>query len=275
MLKKLVMFSLSVLVLTQCSPPGGQPPSGSQPSSIMGSSAAAASEVGQSAGLRALEPPVVDPVDPGIDRPGLATAFGKEKEQNFGRGVYFTRGAGKPSSVSSLFYNDAEGIEQMKSGAPIYSRSKWVRSPDGLIRWGIKSGWGMLSVERNSLGSFVEAKRGKAYSIIVENLTENPVEVVISVDGLDVIDGRDASLSKKGYIVSGEQRAQIDGFRTGLNSVAEFRFSSVRSSYAALKHGKTRNVGVIGVAAYESEGVTTRRKDSAGRRKASAFATAP
>jgi hypothetical protein len=77
------------------------------------------------------------------------------------------------------------------------------------------------------------------------------VEAVLSVDGLDVIDGRTADFrGKRGYVVPAYGELRVDGWRTSTTSVAAFRFSSVSNSYAGRK-GEARNVGVIGVAIFE------------------------
>ena len=84
----------------------------------------------------------------------------------------------------------------------------------------------------------------------VSNPTNGRVEAVISVDGLDVIDGESADYrSKRGYIVPPHGNLVIDGFRVSTQAVAAFRFSSVANSYAGRK-GKARNVGVVGVALF-------------------------
>jgi hypothetical protein len=69
------------------------------------------------------------------------------------------------------------------------------------------------------------------------------------VDGRDVLDGRPSELEKRGYIVQPYGEVVIDGFRLNNESVAAFRFSDVRHSYAA-KMGDARDVGVIGVAVF-------------------------
>ncbi len=93
---------------------------------------------------------------------------------------------------------------------------------------------------------------GQRYKIRVTNPTSQRVEAVVSVDGLDAIDGQTASLSKRGYVVPAFGSVTIDGFRTSLNSVAAFRFSSVSDSYAG-RTGQDRNVGVIGVAIFREK----------------------
>jgi hypothetical protein len=94
---------------------------------------------------------------------------------------------------------------------------------------------------------FVLGTMGDRYQVRVVNPTSSRIEAVVSVDGLDAVDGRPASLSKRGYIIPAYGDVVIDGFRTSLDAVAAFRFSSVRDSYAA-KTRHARNVGVIGVA---------------------------
>jgi hypothetical protein len=94
---------------------------------------------------------------------------------------------------------------------------------------------------------FVLGATGDGYLVRIVNPTGARVEAVVSVDGLDAIDGRPANLSKRGYIIPAYGDVTIDGWRTSLDTVAAFRFSSVRDSYAG-RTGHDRNVGVIGVA---------------------------
>ena len=101
---------------------------------------------------------------------------------------------------------------------------------------------------------FVVGEKGRRYSIVVRNHTNVRIEVVLSVDGLDVIDGGAASFGKRGYIVPARGSVRVEGFRRSSDAVAAFRFSSVRDSYANQKYGETRNVGVIGVAVFHEYG---------------------
>jgi hypothetical protein len=96
--------------------------------------------------------------------------------------------------------------------------------------------------------SYVMGTIGDRYRIHITNPTPRRVEAVVSVDGLDAIDGRTANLDdKRGYVIAPYGDVTIEGFRTSLDQVATFRFSSVRDSYAG-KKGQDRNVGVIGIA---------------------------
>jgi hypothetical protein len=136
------------------------------------------------------------------------------------------------------------------------------------------SGWGALDNYWWRGGRFVIGKKGREYELKVRNLSNVRLEAVMSVDGLDVIDGTSASTRKRGYIVNPGQTVVVKGFRTSNNAVASFKFSSVSSSYANLKHGDTRNVGVIGLALFSEKG-STPWADANQRGNARAFAESP
>jgi hypothetical protein len=104
---------------------------------------------------------------------------------------------------------------------------------------------------------FVLGGVGERYAIRIVNPTARRVEAVVSVDGLDAIDGKPASFAKRGYLIAPFGEVTVDGWRTSLDSVAAFRFSSVASSYAA-RTGTDRNVGVIGVALFRERPVAPR-----------------
>jgi hypothetical protein len=99
---------------------------------------------------------------------------------------------------------------------------------------------------------YVQGNLNQRSIIRVTNPTPSRVEAVVSVDGLDVVDGESGDLAKRGYIVPAYGEVRIEGFRTSLADVATFRFSSVDGSYAGRK-GKARNVGVIAVAIFEEQ----------------------
>jgi hypothetical protein len=105
-----------------------------------------------------------------------------------------------------------------------------------------------LRLFRRDGRSYVLGTVGDRYSVVLSNPTPRRVEAVISIDGLDAIDGTTADyVQKRGYILPAHGSATIDGFRTSLERVATFRFSSVADSYAG-RQGQARDVGVIGVA---------------------------
>jgi hypothetical protein len=99
---------------------------------------------------------------------------------------------------------------------------------------------------------YVQGSANERYTIRITNPTDRRIEAVVSVDGLDVIDGENGDLRKRGYVVPAYGETRIEGFRTSQSDVATFRFSSVSGSYAGQK-GKARNVGVIAVALFEEQ----------------------
>lgn len=102
--------------------------------------------------------------------------------------------------------------------------------------------------------NYVFGAAGDRYAIVLSNPTPQRVEAVVSIDGLDAIDGTTADyVHKRGYILPAYGTATIEGFRTSSDQVATFRFSSVAESYAG-RLGQARDVGVIGVAFFPESG---------------------
>jgi hypothetical protein len=99
---------------------------------------------------------------------------------------------------------------------------------------------------------YVEGIDGARYALRIKNLTGARIEVIASVDGLDVGSGEDGSFSLRGMILTSQRTYDFEGYRLDLNAVATFRFGGVGGSYAA-QMGKPRNIGVIGVAVFEEK----------------------
>lgn len=209
-------------------------------------------------------------------RPGLATGWGDAKKSSI-RFVEFTRSSSEPAGTDRIYYDDKQGIESMaRTPRKVKPLQK---AAGGLVEWGIKGGWGyMPTYEDHRLGRrFVAGRKGGHYSIMVKNLSDSPLEVVCSVDGLDVQDGKSAAYAKRGYLIDPDRTLEIEGFRTSRNKVAQFEFSAVDQSYANLKHGNTRNVGVIGLAVFTPKGMRdwATAPDGSVRAAASPFAEEP
>lgn len=213
------------------------------------------------------------------ERPGLATGWGEEKKSELIQGS-FVRASSKPAGTDVIFYNDPAGIKAMAAG---YSErvSPMQTAAGDLVEWGVKSGIGFLPTYKmygSGQRRLVAGEKNSSYSIVVKNRCKSELEIVASVDGLDVQDGGSASFSKRGYIVEPGKTLVIDGFRTSYSRVAAFKFSSVSNSYANMRHGNTRNVGVIGIAVFTQKNVnpwTWMPEELRQRGMARPFATAP
>ena len=59
---------------------------------------------------------------------------------------------------------------------------------------------------------YVLGEMGQRYQVRVVNPTPSRVEAVVSIDGLDAVDGRPGNLNKRGYIVPAYGEVTIDGF---------------------------------------------------------------
>ncbi|UQA63611.1 hypothetical protein E8A73_010820 [Polyangium aurulentum] len=190
------------------------------------------------------------------DRPGLGTEWGETRSSSITT-VSFTRAEPtNPFAMGSLFYNDEQGARAMANAAGFRRTSAGpVPVAGGALLVGLRDETGsFLSGFSANEKSFIVGEAGHRYTIVVRNRTPNRIECVISVDGLDVIDGRAGSFQKRGYLVGPHGELEIEGFRQSVDNVAAFRFGSVRGSYANQKHGETRNVGVIGFAFFHERG---------------------
>jgi hypothetical protein len=221
------------------------------------------------------------------ERPGLATGWGKEKVSNL-TAQSFVRASSKPAGTNAIYYNDSQGIKAMAS--EIHRVKGFQTAAGELVEWGVKGRVGFLNTYNEGSSSWmygrhpgparriVEGEASSTYTIVVRNRSKSALEIVASVDGLDVMDGKTASFSKRGYIVNPGTTLEIEGFRTSYNTIAAFKFSSVSNSYANLRHGDTRNVGVIGLAVFTQKGVdpwTWMPEEIDQRNKAQTFAEAP
>lgn len=93
--------------------------------------------------------------------------------------------------------------------------------------------------------TFVLGDMGRRYAIALTNHGDRRVEVVVSVDGRDVVDGQQSvGARQRGYIVPAFGSTVIQGFRTSMAEVAAFRFTTPGDSFAG-RHGRAMNVGII------------------------------
>lgn len=178
-------------------------------------------------------------------RQGLGTTWGERRESWVENTEFVRDDPARPLRAFAIRYNDRAGIE-----AQIGSGMAWSSSLDAAeVSVELRGESGPLSMARSGDRHYVVGVAGDRYTIRVHNRTGRRIEVVASVDGLDVINGKEASVRRRGYVVNGYESVDIDGFRQSQGSVAAFRFGSVGDSYAAAK-SDARNVGVIGVAVF-------------------------
>jgi hypothetical protein len=192
---------------------------------------------------------------PTPERPGLGTTFGEEVYAPISFAP-FQRSGGSPWAEVALHYNDASGVRAHASYLGTQPRPLEIYAGDGALAVALVDDTGRTLPGVSANGrTLIEGQDGARYRIIVRNATTARFEIVASVDGLDVIDGKPADPNRRGYIVAPHDTLVIDGFRTSDANVAAFRFGAVADSYAAQTSGD-RNVGIVGLAIFSERGAT-------------------
>jgi hypothetical protein len=189
-------------------------------------------------------------------RPGLGTEWGETRSSHITTTAFLRADSTSPFSATSMFYNDASGARAMANAAGTPRQTAGMFSMGGgIVSMGLRDENGSFLTGFVSGGNnYVAGEVGSRYTIVLRNRSALRFEVVLSVDGLDVLDGKNAAFSKRGYILDPHGELEVDGFRQSTDAVAAFRFGSVSGSYANQKHGETRNVGVIGIALFHERG---------------------
>lgn len=202
------------------------------------------------------------------ERPGLATKAGEVRFSKVETVAFVRSDPTRPWGAAVIHYNDLQGIS-----AQVEHRIRAVHCSNCAggyridctgnncplltsipVRRGIEvrveDEQGRTLAGVNIAGrTYVMGTENRRYSLVVENKTTNRFEVVVSVDGLDVISRNPASMEQRGYIIDQRATLRIEGFRLDNQRVAAFRFGSVSQSLAAQTYG-ARNAGVIGVAVF-------------------------
>jgi len=114
---------------------------------------------------------------------------------------------------------------------------------------------------------YIEALKGKEFTIRLSNPTSERVAVALSVDGRNVVDAkRTTELAASKWVLNPGQVADIPGWQVSGQTARKFFFTETGGSYAAWL-GDTSNVGVI-EAVYFRE----KRREAIARFKDEAFA---
>jgi hypothetical protein len=193
---------------------------------------------------------------PALERPGLGTSWGEQRESWVEPAQFARASAARPAGQERIYYNDRDGANAMLAflgGEPKPSEGL-QQAAGGMLRLGMRNGNGAWLDCREARGKrIVAGERGARYEIVLKNDARKTIEVLVSVDGLDAMDGKPASLKKRGCVLAPFETLTVEGFRTGRSSVAAFRFGSMFDSYGHRRHGDTTNAGVVGVAVFEEK----------------------
>lgn len=196
-------------------------------------------------------------------RPGLGSKLGHEIYDASTVAAFYRKAGGLPDAVATFHYNDEEGARLMAEvvGPASKHRGAFELIP-GRLKLSVESRYGDSAFEyyRADGHFFVVGTPGSSYELKLENLTKDPLEVVVSIDGLDILDGLPASVRKPGYMIGSKKTITISGMRVG-GKLRSLEFSTVAEARAATAFGErgARNVGVVGVACYVEDASERRR----------------
>ena len=103
--------------------------------------------------------------------------------------------------------------------------------------------------------SYLEARKGEQYGIVVRNRTPQRIGVVIAVDGRNIISGQKSDLTSREemYVLAPYESAQLDGWRTAQDTVHRFYFTEPSDSYSMQTFHDSSAMGVIAVAAFREK----------------------
>jgi hypothetical protein len=194
------------------------------------------------------------------DRPGLATGAGHDRWSVVEASTFYRRNS-TPDAAAKFHYNDDTGAKTMAELHGKYTKkSGWMKAGGDRLKVALVPLYGSSPYPRYEAGgeSIVIGKAGQNYAIHLKNLTNRRLEVVASVDGLNVLSEQPAGTGQRGYVLEPKTNLRIEGFRINNSKVKTFRFGAVGDSVAA-KKGMAGNVGVVGLAVFEEDVVRARK----------------
>lgn len=100
---------------------------------------------------------------------------------------------------------------------------------------------------------FIEGRDGSAFEVELINHTAERVEMIVSVDGLSILDGKEAGANSPGYVLNAYETSRIPGWKLDNASVASFEFCGKANSYATGVSKSSQNNGVIGLLVYKEK----------------------
>ena len=169
-------------------------------------------------------------------RPGLGTEWGETRFSRISTVPFVRADAAQPFATSALFYNDEEGARAMASSSGF---RRWsggqFSTASGIVSIGLRDErGGFLSGFIAGGKNYIVGESGKRYMIVVRNNTDSRLEVVLSVDGLDVLDGKAGADTMAGgtgndiYVVDSEGDVVIELGDAGIDTV---RYWGARSAF--------------------------------------------
>jgi hypothetical protein len=106
-----------------------------------------------------------------------------------------------------------------------------------------------LPLLRHRGKQYIEGRTGNEYAVRIRNCSGARLLAVLSVDGVNAVNGETASYGQAGYVIEPGGYVTVEGWRKSLDSTAAFYFTDPQDSYAS-RTGRPQDLGVIGVALF-------------------------
>lgn len=102
--------------------------------------------------------------------------------------------------------------------------------------------------------NWVEAREGTRYEIEIKNNSYNRILAVVSIDGLNIINGKHEKPEEApGYVLNSYMSEKIPGWKVSQEKVREFYFTRPENSYSKKLGADQHNIGVIAAAIYKEK----------------------
>jgi hypothetical protein len=102
---------------------------------------------------------------------------------------------------------------------------------------------------------WIEGRKGTQFTLRVKNNSHGRILGIVSVDGLNVVDGKHVPIEdSRGYVLNSYSSINIPGWKINQDEVREFYFTvNGRDSYVRKIGADERNIGVIAAAVYKEK----------------------
>ncbi|HTY74941.1 MAG TPA: hypothetical protein VMD05_05170 [Candidatus Nanoarchaeia archaeon] len=102
--------------------------------------------------------------------------------------------------------------------------------------------------------NWVEAREGTRYEIEVKNNSYNRILAVVSIDGLNIINGKHEKPEvAPGYVLNSYMAEKVPGWKVSQEKVREFYFTRPENSYSKKLGADQGNIGVIAAAIFKEK----------------------
>jgi len=101
--------------------------------------------------------------------------------------------------------------------------------------------------------TYIEGREETEYTIKVSNPHPYKVVAVVSVDGINTINGDPASEDGQGWVIDAYSNVNVKGFQKDDDSAGAFKFSKPKESYAKEVGTDKTSLGCIGVVMFKEK----------------------